>query len=213
MSDQPSNWRGDLDRDDLTEDRVPADPIVLFDVWFEAAKHCGLKEPAAMTLATVEPDQTASARIVLLKGFDTHGFRFYTNYQSNKAVALAANRHAALVFWWEPGERQVRITGAVEKLSAEASSDYFARRPRGSQVSALASPQSRIVSSRSELEARAHAIEAESGLDDLERPEFWGGYNLNPATIEFWQARENRLHDRLRYRRAADAWRLERLAP
>lgn len=213
MSDQPSSWRGELDRGDLIEANVPADPLTLFEDWFEAAKQTDLKEPTAMTLATIEPDGTPGARIVLLRGFDADGFRFYTNHDSSKGQALAANPQAALVFWWEPWERQVRITGDVETLPAATSTAYFDRRPLGSQISALASPQSQIVSNRGELESRVNEAEAQYRDVTPERPAYWGGYNVVPNTIEFWQARQNRLHDRLRYRRLAGGWQLDRLAP
>lgn len=213
MSDAPSAWQGELDLDDLTEANVPAEPLTLFGRWFEAARGTDLKEPSAMTLATIDPDGRPSARIVLLKGFDNDGFRFYTNYYSRKGAALAAHPEAALVFWWEPLERQVRVTGSVHELDAEAADAYFARRSRGSQLGANASPQSAVITDRRELENRLAEAENVFANRDVTRPTHWGGYALVPDAIEFWQARRNRLHDRLRYRRADDAWQLERLAP
>lgn len=214
MSDQPSAWQGDLDRPDLVETSAPADPLALFADWYAVAADCGLREPNAMTLATVDPDGTPSARIVLLKGFDTHGFRFYTNYESRKGAALAAHPHAALVFWWEPIERQVRITGPVTRLDAAASDAYFARRSRGSRLGAHASPQGRVLAGRAELEQRLADAEARFAGCDVPRPAHWGGYAVMPEAIEFWQARRSRLHDRLRYvRDGQKAWRIERLSP
>ncbi len=213
MSDQPSAWRGDLDRDDLIEANAPANPLTLFADWFETARESGMKEPSAMTLATADANGEPSARIVLLKGFDEGGFRFYTNYDSAKGVVLAENPKAVLVFWWETCERQVRIAGSTQKLDPAASSEYFSRRPRGSQISALASPQSHIVADRAELESYVAEAEARLGQADPDRPDNWGGYTLVPSSIEFWQARKNRLHDRLRYRLVANVWHLERLAP
>jgi pyridoxamine 5'-phosphate oxidase len=214
MSDQPSSWQGDLDRNDLLESRVPSDPFELFADWYAAARGCGLREPKAMTLATVDPDGAPAARIVLLKGFDTAGFRFYTNYASRKGTALAADPRAALVFWWEPLERQVRITGRAARLDAAASDDYFARRARASQLGVHASAQSRRLSGRAELEQRLAEVESHFAEREIPRPPYWGGYVLAPETIEFWQARHSRLHDRLRYYQDGyDNWRIERLAP
>lgn len=214
MSDQPSPWQGDLDRDDLIEANAPADPLVLFTDWYAAAADCGLREPAAMTLATVDPDGAPSARIVLLKGFDEAGFRFYTNYQSHKGAALAANPRAALVFWWEPIERQVRVTGPVAKLDPALSDAYFERRSRGSRLGAHASPQSRRLADRAELDQRLADVEARFVDRKVPRPEHWGGYIVAPEAIEFWQARRSRLHDRLRYGRdEGGMWRIERLSP
>lgn len=214
MSDQPSAWQGDLDRDDLVESNVPADPLALFADWYAAAAGCGLREPTAMTLATVDPDGMPSARIVLLKGFDDAGFRFYTNYQSQKGAALAANPHAALVFWWEPIERQVRVTGPVSKLDPTASDAYFERRSRDSRLGAHASPQSQRLADRAELEQRLTDVETRFADREVPRPEHWGGYLVAPEAIEFWQARRSRLHDRLRYvRDESGGWRIERLSP
>ncbi|MGB7755574.1 MAG: pyridoxamine 5'-phosphate oxidase [Salinisphaera sp.] len=214
MSDQPSPWQGDLDRDDLIEANAPADPLALFAGWYTAAADCGLREPTAMTLATVDPDGTPSARIVLLKGFDEAGFRFYSNYESRKGAALAANPHAALVFWWEPIERQVRVTGPVTKLDPDVSDAYFERRSRGSRLGAHASPQSRTLADRAELEQRLADVEARFQDHEVPRPSHWGGYLVVPEAIEFWQARRSRLHDRLRYVRDEQThWRIERLAP
>lgn len=214
MSDRPGAWQGDLDRGDLIEANAPADPLVLFADWFAAAMDCGLREPTAMTLATVDPDGSPSARIVLLKGFDAHGFRFYTHYASRKGAALTANPRAALVFWWEPLERQVRVTGRVARLDAAVSDAYFARRSRGSRLGAHASAQSQPLAGRGELEWHLADVEAHFAERDVPRPAHWGGYVVTPETIEFWQARRSRLHDRLRYARDKNhGWRLERLAP
>lgn len=214
MSDQPSDWQGDLDRPDLDESRAPANPLTLFADWYETALDCGLREPKAMTLATVDPDGQPSARIVLIKGFGEAGFRFYTNYHSRKGKALAADPRAALVFWWEPLERQIRITGTVDKLDPASSDEYFSRRARASQIGVHASRQSQPIADRAELDQRMSALEKHYQGHDVPRPPHWGGYVLKPNSIEFWQARHNRLHDRLRYhRKEPDHWQIERLSP
>ncbi|MDA3922079.1 MAG: pyridoxamine 5'-phosphate oxidase [Salinisphaera sp.] len=213
MPDQPSQWQGDLDRDDLIEPNVPAEPLALFSAWYAEAQACGMIEPTAMTLATVDADGTPSARIVLLKGVDERGFRFYTNYESRKGAALAAHPAAALVFWWEATERQVRVTGHVRKLPAPESDSYFAQRSRGSKLGAHASPQSHTLADRAALDQRLRDVEAEFADRDVPRPAHWGGYVLAPQSVEFWQARRSRLHDRLCYRQNGDVWHIERLAP
>lgn len=216
MSDNPSEsgWHAELDQDDLTEDRVPTDPMALFATWFEQACAADLFDPTAMTLATADPLGKPSARTVLLKGFDDNGFRFYTNYDSRKGREINANPHAALVFWWDRLERQVRIEGEIAPLSPADSDSYFASRPRGSRIGAHASPQSRVIADRQTLE-RAYEQTVQQFGDDsaVPRPAHWGGYNLSPRAIEFWQGRRNRLHDRLVYRRSDGRWRLQRLAP
>jgi pyridoxamine 5'-phosphate oxidase len=205
--------RREYAREALAEADVDADPVVQFGRWFEQAQQAGLLEPTAMTLATATPDGRPSARMVLLRGFDQRGFCFYTNYESRKGVELAANPRAALVLWWDKLERQVRIEGRVERTSRAESEAYFASRPPGSQLSAAASPQSRVIEDRAVLERRVAELATTLPDGRLPLPDFWGGYRLLPDLIEFWQGRPNRLHDRLRYRRGGDTWKLERLAP
>lgn len=191
----------------------PDDPLPLFADWFEAAGEADLVEPTAMTLATADPMGRPSARMVLLKGFDAEGFRFYTNLESRKARELAVNPNAALVFWWDRLQRQVRIEGEVRELPADESDRYFASRPRGSQLGAHASPQSRVILSRGDLEKALEQTESHFAGRTVSRPEHWGGYLLVPRALEFWQGRESRLHDRIRYRRNDNGWQHERLAP
>lgn len=195
----------------LKEGDVPLDPLVLFSQWLDTAIERGLPEPNAMTLATANADGHPAARVVLLKEVSEGGFVFYTNYESAKGRELAANPHAALVFLWLELQRQVRINGRVDKVSPEASDAYFAIRPRNSQIGALVSPQSRIITGREMLEKQFDELSRQSG--EISRPASWGGYRLVPKSIEFWQGRENRLHDRLLYTRHGDNWKINRLAP
>jgi pyridoxamine 5'-phosphate oxidase len=197
----------------LTESRVPRDPLPLFRRWYSAAARAGALQPDAMTLATVSADGTASARMVLFKGIEAGAFLFYSNYESRKGRDLEANRSAAIVFYWSVTRHQVRVSGKVRKLGRADSLAYFHSRPRGAQLSALASRQSRVVSSRAVLEKAV--VELDRAYPDaVPLPPDWGGYALNPRWIEFWENREDRLHDRLRYvRLRKGVWRLERLAP
>ncbi len=212
-----SSWAGlrlEYRRGRLLESEVDPDPFVTFAAWFQEARDAGLYEANAMTLATVGPDGRPSARVVLMRRMDERGFCFFTNYESRKGQDLAANPWAALLFWWGPLERQVRIEGQVEKLSAEESEDYFNTRPKGSRLGAWVSPQSQVIENRQVLEERLAALEAEYADSEPPRPPFWGGYRLVPTEMEFWQGGPNRLHDRLRYvRKVEGGWRLERLAP
>lgn len=197
----------------LNESDVDPNPLKQFEAWYGEALGSGVPEADAMTLATATTDGAPDARIVLLKSFDGRGFVFFTNYQSRKAEELAANGRACLLFYWLPLKRQVRIEGTVEKVSAAESDDYFHTRPWGSKLGAWASDQSRVITSRENLEKRFAEFELEFA-DNVPRPPHWGGYRLIPTAIEFWQGRDNRLHDRIRYRLQQDkSWRIERLAP
>ena len=197
----------------LDEADVDPDPIVQFHEWFENAVEADLHEPNAMILATATTDGKPSARTVLLKGSDERGFVFYTNYEGRKAGELEVNPMCALLFYWGELERQIRIEGRASRLSSEESDAYFAGRPRGSRLGAWASEQSRPVKDRSILEERVRALETEYEGREIPRPSFWGGYRVEPDTIEFWQGRESRLHDRLVYLRNEGGWKIVRLQP
>ena len=212
MTQSPAALRRNYDRDVLLEGEAASDPMAQFQLWFEAALNGEIYEPNAMTLATVSGDGRPSARMVLLKGFDAEGFVFYTNRESRKAIDLADNPRAALLFWWDRLHRQVRIEGGVEPVDASEADAYFASRPHGSRIGALASPQSRVIDGRAALEARVAELTARHP-QDVPRPAHWGGYRLRPTEFEFWQGRPSRLHDRLRYRPDGERWRIERLAP
>jgi pyridoxamine 5'-phosphate oxidase len=200
---------------DLNESTAPRTPLQLFQSWFgEARQHPEILLPEAMTLATADQNGRPSARMVLLKSYDERGFAFYTNYNSRKARELEANPHGALVIYWAQLDYQIRVEGTVARVSTQESDVYFQTRPRDSQISALASPQSEVVGSREELETRARELEAFHGNRRIKRPEHWGGYRLEPARIEFWKGRPSRLHDRIRYERRDDGeWTIQRLAP
>ena len=199
----------------LTKANVDASPIRQFELWFQEAGASGMsdQDTVSMTLATASRDGRPCARIVLLKSFDDRGFVFFTNYNSRKGQELAENARACLLFYWSPLWRQVRIEGTVEKVSEEESDEYFHSRPLGSKLGAWASDQSQTIKSRNELEDRFEEF-GWKFADNVPRPPHWGGYRVKPERIEFWQGRENRLHDRLLYTVQADGnWLLERLAP
>lgn len=197
----------------LDETALAADPMAQLARWLDDAQAAGMLEPTAMTLATATPDGRPSARIVLYKGPHDGGLTFYTNYESRKGGELAANDRAALVFWWDKLERSVRVEGRVARLPRAMSEDYARSRPRGSQLGALTSRQSRVVASRAELEKRLADNEARLGGGPVPVPGNWGGYVLRPERFEFWQGRADRLHDRLVYRAEGKGWRVERLEP
>ena len=197
----------------LDERDVDPDPFAQFSRWFEEARQA-VRLPEAMTLATATSDGAPSARVVLLKGVDERGFVFFTNYGSRKGADLAANPRAALVLYWDPLGRQVRVEGRVARVPSDEAELYFTTRPRGAQLSAWASRQSAVVESRAALEERVAELAREFGDGLVPLPPFWGGFRVVPETIELWQHREDRLHDRLRYRRdEGGGWLLERLAP
>ena len=206
--------RKEYTRAGLTEAEADPDPIEQFRKWFDEALAADLHEPNAMTLATATPDGRPSARVVLLKGYDERGFVFYTSYEGRKSRELEENPRCALVFYWSELERQIRIEGRAGRVSEEESDAYYGSRPRGSRLSAWVSAQSCPVEDRGALEKRLWELEAEYEGREIPRPPFWGGYRVEPEAIEFWQGRENRMHDRLLYRRlSGGGWRMQRLQP
>ena len=205
--------RIDYGKSTLDEAAVDPDPIAQFHRWLADAEAAGVPEPNAMTLATAMVDGTPSARIVLLRVVDHRGFVFFTDYRSQKGRELDLNPRAALVFFWHPLERQVRIVGTVSRVTPAESAAYFATRPRGSQVGAWGSEQSSIVTGRETIDRAVAAAEARFTDTDVPCPPEWGGYRVDPNQLEFWQGRPSRLHDRVRYQRGAGAWAIERLSP
>ncbi len=197
----------------LSEESAGNDPIALFGRWFDAARKAGIPLYEAVVVATATKDAVPSARTMLLKGHGEDGFLFFTDYRSRKAIELDENPKAALVFHWPALQRQIRVEGVVEKLSGEASAAYFQSRPRGSRIGAWASVQSTVLANREQLEQRVRKREREFAGRDVPLPPFWGGFRVTPVSIEFWQGRINRLHDRVRFTKEAGRWRRQRLAP
>jgi pyridoxamine 5'-phosphate oxidase len=209
-----ARMRSEYARDGLDEGTAGDDPVALFGRWLDDAVAAGVHEPNAMALATATPDGRPSSRIVLLKGFDARGLVFFTGYGSRKGRELAANPFAAATMLWHPLQRQVRVEGRVTQVPAAESDAYFASRPRGSQVGAVASPQSQPIDGRAVLDQRVAQVEQQFAGRDVERPATWGGYRIAIESVEFWQGRVGRLHDRLRFTRTSDdVWVRERLAP
>ncbi|HEY9648556.1 MAG TPA: pyridoxamine 5'-phosphate oxidase [Chroococcidiopsis sp.] len=214
MNSAIADLRRNYTRQALDETHVNADPLVQFQIWFDAAVAAELPEPNAMTLATATADGTPAARMVLLKGADADGFVFYTNYESRKGHELTSNPKAALIFWWAELERQVRIDGAIAKVSPAEADEYFRSRPVGSQLGAWVSNQSQVIPNRDVLETRLQQLTEQYQDQSIPRPPHWGGYRLTPSAIEFWQGRPSRLHDRLLYTRQPDGtWAIARLSP
>ncbi|UOE51814.1 pyridoxamine 5'-phosphate oxidase [Mucilaginibacter sp. SMC90] len=208
------NLRQDYSASTLSENSTKGDPIKQFEQWFNEALEAKLHEPNAMTLSTATINGKPSARIVLLKGFHTGGFIFFTNYLSRKGKEIAKNPQGALTFFWGGLERQVRIEGTIEKVSKEDSEKYFHSRPKGSQVGAVVSPQSQEIESREILEQKWNELEAEYADKEVPKPSYWGGYILNPQLVEFWQGRPSRMHDRILYKKTdKKTWKKVRLAP
>ncbi len=213
MSNSIHEIRIDYARGALDEASAGTDPFALFQQWMNDAIAANLSEPNAMILATAALDGKPSARVMLLRNADENGFVFFTNYDSRKGKEIAQNPFASLVFFWQPLFRQIRVEGRIARVSAPESDAYFDSRPRGNQLSAAASPQSQVIPDREFLEKRVQELDARYTKNVL-RPAHWGGYRVVPDVIEFWQGRESRLHDRLRYTRTKDnAWNIERLAP
>jgi len=200
--------RGGLHRKDLQED-----PIKQFSIWMQQSIELGVIDPTAMTISTVASDGQPSQRIVLLKNFDDRGFVFYTNYESRKAKELSRNSKVSLLFPWNQIDRQIKICGEAQKLSSKDSRDYFVSRPRGSQIAAIASKQSSVIGSRAALMGDFDALNQRYKDEELPFPDFWGGYRVQASEIEFWQGGADRLHDRFRYLRDGQSWRIDRLAP
>jgi len=213
MKTSVADIRKDYKQHSLNESDVAADPFVQFEHWWQEAVKSEIDEVNAMTLATATQSGTPSARIVLLKGYDPQGFVFFTNYNSHKGQELADNPQAALVFFWKELERQIRIEGTVEKISAAESDEYFHSRPEGSRIGAWASPQSTVITDRNVIEANVTKFTSEFSGQIIPRPEHWGGYRVKPVVIEFWQGRSSRLHDRFKYTKTEQGWKVERLAP
>ena len=207
------NLRQDYRSASLSENDVDSNPILQFKKWFQDAVSSQLYEPNVMTLATSDRFGKPTARIVLLKGIDEDGFVFYTNYESKKGRDLVENPQAALVFFWPELERQVRIEGVVSKVSEQTSSEYFHSRPIGSQIGAMASPQSKVISDRESLERKVEQLTTQYADQEIPRPLHWGGYLVEPTHIEFWQGRPSRLHDRIVYDLVEGSWIINRLAP
>lgn len=214
MSNEIADIRKDYKLASLEEVDVAANPFDQFTRWWNEAVASQIDEVNAMTLATVNATGVPAARIVLLKGYNPDGFIFFTNYESDKGKNLAQNPHAALVFFWKELERQIRIEGTVEKVSAEESDRYFNSRPASSRIGAWASPQSAVIENRTVIEQNVERYSSIFANDSIERPDHWGGYIVKPISIEFWQGRSSRLHDRIRYVLENSAsWKVERLAP
>lgn len=213
MPDTIANLRRDYALEALTETDVHEDPTVQFARWFEEALNANVSEPNAFVLATATPEGRPSARVMLLKGLDARGFTFFTNYESRKGREILANPWVAMDFFWDKLERQVRVEGRAEKVSAEESDAYFASRPHGSRLGAWASSQSSRITSREELEERLREVEARFGGGEVPRPPHWGGFLVAPVRIEFWQGRPSRLHDRILYELGESGWSVSRLSP
>ncbi|MGE6219392.1 pyridoxamine 5'-phosphate oxidase [Nubsella zeaxanthinifaciens] len=207
------NLRQEYKSAELNEQDVIKNPIAQFEKWFTDAMSAQLYEPNVMTLATADKSGRPNARIVLLKGVDEEGFSFYTNYLSQKGKEIKKNPYACLVFFWAELERQVRIEGRIEKLDKETSEQYFHSRPTGSQIGAIASPQSQVIESRNNLELKVKELTQQYEGKPIPKPAHWGGYIVKPTSIEFWQGRPSRLHDRIKFTLVNGSWKIERLAP
>jgi len=212
-SEDLTNLRREYRSSTLDELDVDLNPFVQFDKWFQQTLNARVPEPNAMVLATATPEGRPSVRMVLLKSFDERGFVFFTNYESRKSVELLLNAHAALLFYWQELERQVRIEGSVEKVSRKETEEYFQTRPPESKLGAWASKQSSVIPGRGVLEQKAADLKEKYRDQDVPAPPFWGGFRVQPTIFEFWQGRANRLHDRIRYTLSGGVWTIERLSP
>lgn len=214
MIEDLSNYRKSYEKGELLENSLLSDPIKQFEQWFhEVEKFGGVDEVNAMSVSSISEDGFPKSRVVLLKKFDTDGFYFYTNYNSEKGKAIAKNNKVSLAFFWPNLERQVIIKGIAERTSEVDSTTYFHSRPKGSQIGAVASPQSDVIDSRMILADKIKDLEEKFENSSVPKPDFWGGYLIRPVSVEFWQGRANRLHDRIRYSKVDDSWKIERLAP